>query len=89
MLSRRLTVLFGEVNNRIYDLAAAAEPGLPVEFHCECGRDCDRRVLLAPAAFAARRRDGRPVRAPECPGHRAGRRIGARAAGEATVPVAP
>lgn len=90
MQSRRLTILLGEVNDRIYDLVDGAEPGLPVEFHCECGRDCDRRVLLLPAAFAALRRDGRPVRAPECRGHRTARRVAARRAGstDARVSVA-
>ena len=66
MSPRQRARLFGEVNDRIYELLETAEPDLPGEFLCECGRDCERRVALLPAAFAALRRDGRPVRSPEC-----------------------
>ena len=57
--------LFREVNDRIYDLVAA-DPDLPAEFLCECGRDCDRRVELFPAAFARLRETGGDVRSPDC-----------------------
>ena len=57
--------LFREVNDRIYDLVAA-DPDLPAEFLCECGRDCDRRVELLPAAFARLRETGGDVRSPDC-----------------------
>ena len=66
MDSRRLTLLLGEVNDRIYDLLEPGGPQLSAEFLCECGRGCDRRVSLPPAAFEALRRLGRPVRSPEC-----------------------
>ncbi len=71
MDSRRLTLLIGEVNDRIYDLLGPADPGLSAEFLCECGSGCDRRVSLLPAAFAALRRSGRSVRSPDCRGPRA------------------
>ena len=58
--------LFQEVNDRIYDLLAAADPDLPGEFMCECGSDCNERVALLPAAFVALRKDGVPVRSPHC-----------------------
>jgi hypothetical protein len=58
--------LFGEVNDRIYELLEASEPDLPGEFLCECGSDCGRRVRLLPAAFAALRRDGEAVRSRDC-----------------------
>jgi hypothetical protein len=58
--------LFGEVNDRIYELLEAADPDLPGEFLCECGQDCGRRVELLPAAFAALRESGEPVRSPDC-----------------------
>lgn len=58
--------LFGEVNDRIYDLLASAEPDLPGEFLCECGRECGRRVELLPAAFATLRQTGRAIRSPDC-----------------------
>ena len=58
--------LFREVNDRIYDLLESAEPDLPGEFLCECGRDCDRRVVLQPAAFAALREAGVLVQSPDC-----------------------
>ena len=72
MSPREHSRLFGEVNDRIYELLASAEPDLPGEFLCECGRDCGRRVLLLPAEFAELRRTGRSVRSPECrrPKHR-------------------
>lgn len=58
--------LFGEVNDRIYDLLASAEPDLTGEFLCECGRECGRRVELLPLAFATLRESGRPVRSRGC-----------------------
>lgn len=58
--------LFREVNDRIYELLSSAEPDLPGEFLCECGSDCDHRVLLSPAVFASLRRTGRSVQSPEC-----------------------
>ena len=61
--------LFHEVNDRIYELLESAEPDLPGEFLCECG-DCERRVLLVPAAFAGLRQAGEAVRAPDCHEHR-------------------
>ena len=62
--------LFREVNDRIYELLVSAEPDLPGEFLCECGADCDYRVQLLPAAFAALRQTGRIVRSPKCNGAR-------------------
>jgi hypothetical protein len=62
--------LFGEVNDRIYDLLQAADPDLPAEFLCECGRDCGQRVALLPAAFASLRENGDVVRSPDCHGPR-------------------
>ena len=62
--------LFREVNDRIYDLLASSDPDLPGEFLCECGRDCDRRVELVPAAFAALRESGAVVRSSQCRGER-------------------
>jgi hypothetical protein len=59
--------LFREVNDRIYDLLESADPDLPGEFLCECGRDCGRRVQLLPAEFATLREAGEDVRSPECP----------------------
>jgi hypothetical protein len=59
--------LFHEVNDRIYELLASADPDLPGEFLCECGRDdCDQRVALLPAAFATLRRAGALVQSPGC-----------------------
>jgi hypothetical protein len=58
--------LFREVNDRIYELLASSEPDLPGEFLCECGSDCEHRVQLVPAAFAALRQTGRVVRSPKC-----------------------
>lgn len=58
--------LFGEVNDRIYDLLESADPDLPGEFLCECGDDCGRRVVLVPKAFMELREAGRTVRSPEC-----------------------
>jgi len=58
--------LFQEVNDRIYDLLASADPALPGEFLCECGSDCDQRVALLPAAFATLRETGTLVRSPDC-----------------------
>jgi hypothetical protein len=59
--------LFREVNDRIYDLLGA-DPDLPGEFLCECGRDCGERVELLPAAFASLRETGGDVRSPNCHG---------------------
>ncbi len=58
--------LFREVNDRIHELLESADPDLPGEFLCECGRDCGRRVELLPAAFSALRRSGRIVRSADC-----------------------
>lgn len=66
MSSRQRARLFREVNDRIYDLLESAEPDLPGEFLCECGRDCEQRVLLLPAAFAGLRRLGRDVTSADC-----------------------
>ena len=66
MEARRRTELFREVNDRIYELLVSAEPDLPGEFLCECGRDCGRRVLLLPAEFANLRQAGQAVRSPDC-----------------------
>ena len=60
--------LIREVNDRIYELLASAEPDLPGEFLCECGTACDHRVLLLPAAFAQLREAREAVRSPECSG---------------------
>jgi hypothetical protein len=68
--------LFSQVNDRIYDLLELAEPDLPGEFLCECGgRDCERRIVLLPEAFAALRRGGEIVRSPECRGPWFGLRV--------------
>ncbi len=66
METARRAELFREVNDRIYELLAAADPDLPGEFLCECGEDCGRRVELLPAAFAAMRSGNRAVRSNEC-----------------------
>jgi hypothetical protein len=58
--------LFREVNDRIYELLATSEPDLPGEFLCECGSECDHRVLLSPAVFASLRRAGRGIQSPDC-----------------------
>jgi hypothetical protein len=60
------SALFCEVNDRIYELLETADPDLPGEFLCECGRDCGRRVELLPAAFARLRETGEVVRSPDC-----------------------
>ena len=60
--------LFGEVNDRIYDLLGSSAPDLPGEFLCECGSDCGQRVELLPAEFATLRETDRLVRSPECAG---------------------
>jgi hypothetical protein len=62
----RRTMLFREVNDRIYELLNSAEPDLPGEFLCECGKDCGKRVELVPAAFASLRDGGRAVRSGDC-----------------------
>lgn len=58
--------LFQEVNDRIYDLLASADPDLPGEFLCECGRDCNQRVALLPAEFATLRESDKLVRSSDC-----------------------
>jgi hypothetical protein len=60
------SLLFREVNDRIYDLLEEIDPDLPGEFLCECGRDCGRRVELLPAAFAMLRESGGVVESPDC-----------------------
>ncbi len=60
------SLLFREVNDRIYDLLESAEADLQGEFLCECGRECERRVMLLPAEFVTLRRSGEGVRSPEC-----------------------
>ncbi len=60
------SLLFREVNDRIYDLLEETDPDLPGEFLCECGRDCGRRVELLPAAFAMLREAGGVVESPDC-----------------------
>jgi hypothetical protein len=62
--------LFREVNDRIYDLLETAEPDLPGEFLCECGRECERRVVLLPGEFATLRQTSQVVRSPDCRGSR-------------------
>lgn len=64
------SLLFREVNERIYELLESADPDLPGEFLCECGHDCGERVELLPAAFATLREAGEDVRSPECRGAR-------------------
>lgn len=66
MEAERRALLFREVNDRIFELLDSAEPDLPGEFLCECGRECGRRVGLSPASFAALRRKGHAVRSSEC-----------------------
>jgi hypothetical protein len=58
--------LFREVNDRIRELLDSAEPDVPGEFLCECGRECGRRVVLLSAEFAALRSSGRRVRSADC-----------------------
>ena len=60
------SLLFREVNDRIYELLELTDPALPGEFLCECGDDCDRRVALLPAEFAALRENGEDVRSADC-----------------------
>jgi hypothetical protein len=64
------SLLFREVNDRIYELLESGEPDLPGEFLCECGRECGRRVELLPAEFASLRAAGQPIRSAECQGPR-------------------
>jgi hypothetical protein len=66
MSPRRRSMLFREVNDRIYDLLESAAPDLPGEFLCECGQDCGRRVEILPAEFATLRETGGIVRSPDC-----------------------
>jgi hypothetical protein len=68
MTAGQRSQLFGEVNDRIYDLLESAEPDLPGEFLCECGDDCGQRVVLVPSAFAELRDAGQLVRSPDCAG---------------------
>lgn len=65
---RQRSRLFREVNDRIHELLASAEPDLPGEFLCECGDDCGQRVVLVPSAFAELRDAGQLVRSPDCAG---------------------
>jgi hypothetical protein len=74
MSSGQRARLFREVNDRIYDLLSSAEPDLPGEFLCECGQDCEQRVVLLPATFAAMRRTGEDVTSAECRDRRFGER---------------
>jgi len=60
------SLLFREVNDRIYDLLESADPDLPGEFLCECGRDCGQRVELLPGAFATLRETRESVLSPAC-----------------------
>jgi hypothetical protein len=78
----RRSSLFREVNDRMYELLVSAEPDLPGEFLCECGRDCGRRVELLPAAFSTLRATGEVVRSPDC--HRIRLPLGSR---EHSVPA--
>lgn len=66
MESRRRRELFREVNDRIYELLASADPDLPGEFFYECGEECGRRVELLPAAFETLRNGGRAMRSSAC-----------------------
>jgi hypothetical protein len=65
---RQQSRLFREVNDRIYELLDSIEPDLPGEFLCECGSDCEQRVSLLLADFAAQRHSGRAIRSRECTG---------------------
>ncbi|HEX3238389.1 MAG TPA: hypothetical protein VHQ99_08265 [Gaiellaceae bacterium] len=66
MSRRRRSILFREVNDRIYELLESTDPALPGEFLCECGDECDRRVELLPAEFAELREHGEAVRSAAC-----------------------
>lgn len=66
MSSDQRSLLYREVNERIYDLLESGDSDLPGEFLCECGSDCGRRVVLVPQAFAALRDSGRFLESPEC-----------------------
>lgn len=66
MDSARRAKLFREVNDRIFELLSAGEPDLPGEFFCECGKDCGRRVELAPDSYAELKRAGLAVRSDAC-----------------------
>ena len=66
MSSDQRSLLFREVNDRIFELLESTSPDLPGEFLCECGGDCGRRVELLPAAYAAVRESGGVVRSPDC-----------------------
>jgi len=60
------SLLFREVNERIFELLQSSETDLPGEFLCECGSDCKQRVVLARSEFAALREAGELVRSPDC-----------------------
>lgn len=66
METGRRAMLFSEVNDRIFELLNSAEPDLPGEFLCECGKECGQRVELVPAAFASLRDAGRAIRSADC-----------------------
>jgi hypothetical protein len=66
MSSDERSLLFREVNDRIYELLESTSPDLSGEFFCECGRDCGHRVELLPAEFAAVRESGGVVRSRDC-----------------------
>ena len=66
MDSGRRTLLFQEVNDRIFELLSSAEPDLPGEFLCECGDECGHRIELVPGEFAQLREKGRTVRSGDC-----------------------
>lgn len=86
MEARRRIELFREVNDRIYELLASADPDLPGEFLCECGAECGRRAELLPAAFEALRSGGRAVLSSDC-GRRGRLRLRRREQVSAGVPV--
>jgi hypothetical protein len=75
MIPGQRSLLFREVNDRIYDLLESSDPDLPGEFLCECGRDCGQRVLLLPAAFATLRGRGEAVRSRDCRRSASGLRV--------------
>jgi hypothetical protein len=60
------SLLYREVNDRIYELLESADPDLPGEFLCECGRDCGRRIELVAKEFAEVRKADGLVRSPDC-----------------------
>jgi len=66
MTAGQRSLLFSEVNDRIYELLESADPDLPGEFLCECGDDCGRRILLVPKVFLKLREAGQLVQSPDC-----------------------